>query len=229
METPLTRLLRNRLRDVLDGNESELARLVGTSQQNINNYLTGKVIKPHYWRAVNKALGISDKDVEGIRKQMKAERSEVIGYGQDALIQALMNPHPTTDRHLPVLGRAVGGADGKYIFNGEPIGHVGCPPSLEGVPGAYAVFVSGESMWPRFKPGETAWVHPHRPPRRGNDVVVQIRPEDDDGSPPWGYIKEFVGWQGNKLVLQQYNPEMRLEFDREDVVSVHPIVLSTKD
>lgn len=132
-------------------------------------------------------------------------------------------------RKLPVLGEAVGGDDGEYIFNGSVLDYVDCPPSLENVPNAYAVYIDGESMAPRFRPGETAWVHPTKPARRGDDVVVQIhRDQEDDGEPPRGFVKEFVGWTSSKLLLHQYNPDRQIEFTREQVVSVHPIVLSGK-
>jgi len=133
---------------------------------------------------------------------------------------------PISTRRIPVYGRAVGGVEGKFIFNGELIDTVMCPPGLENVPDAYAVFVSGESMSPRFRPGETVWVHPGRPPRRGDDVVVQLHVPD--GDPPEGYIKEFVSWTPTRLVLRQFNPDREIEFEREQVKTVHVIVFSQK-
>lgn len=240
METPLTRLLREKLDQVLDGNETELARQVGTSQQNINNYLTGKVMKPHYWRAVNKVLGIEDNQVRSLIMMLR-ENPQYMRVGDprspnayyierppNATPQPLTRPTKPLGRMIPVLGEAVGGVEGKYVFNGTVIDYIACPPSLENVRDAYAVYIDGESMWPRYKPGETVWVHPGKPARRGDDVIVQIQPPEDDGSPPWGYVKELVGWTGNKLKLLQYNPHGDVEFDREVVVSVHPIVLSGK-
>jgi len=58
-------------------------------------------------------------------------------------------------------------------------------------------------------------------------VIVQIRPSED-GMPPLGYIKEFVGWTASKLILKQHNPAGSVEFERQMVVSVHPIVFSGK-
>ncbi|SKA20220.1 LexA family transcriptional regulator [Consotaella salsifontis] len=126
---------------------------------------------------------------------------------------------------LPVLGQAVAGSDGRYIFNGDIVDWVPMPPQLDGVKGAYGVYVDGESMTPRYMPGELVHVHPNRPPRRGDDVVVQVACDDmEHGGAPWGFIKRFEGFSGSKLVLFQYNPAMTLEFDRDDVVSVHTIV-----
>lgn len=248
----LTELMNQRLQEHFNGNESELARAVNTSQQNINNFLTGKVGKPHYWKEAAKALGIPIPEFEMLRRlDRQLHPSEAVSESvrvalengtvsyravtplagrerSDAIIQASKMPSKTTARMLPVLGEAVGGADGRYIFNGSILDYVSCPPSLENVPNAYAVFIDGESMSPRYMPGETVWVHPSKPARRGDDVIVQVHPIDDDGSPPFGYVKRFVGWTANKLVLHQFNPDSAVEFDRAEVVSVHPIVLSGK-
>jgi len=108
-------------------------------------------------------------------------------------------------------------------FNGQLLDTVVCPPSLENVPDAYAVWIVGESMVPRFKPGETAWVHPNRPARRGNDVVIQLNP-DHEGDPPEGYVKEYVTQTPSRLIVKQYNPEKEIEFERHDVKSIHVII-----
>lgn len=230
MDTPLTKLLNEKLQEVFGGNASELARVVDTSQQNVSNYLSGGVRRPHYWRQVADALGISHDEIMRLTYPNRPNRMVMSAIKRpDAIIQA---PEPkslkTTGKMLPVLGEAVGGVEGMYIFNGSILDYVACPPSLENVNGAYAVFIDGESMSPRYKPGETVWVHPTKPARRGDDVIVQIHPPEDDGSPPWGYVKEFIGWTSNKLMLHQHNPAIDIEFERDEVVSVHPIVLSGK-
>ncbi|MEZ0169906.1 helix-turn-helix transcriptional regulator [Microvirga sp. TS319] len=140
--------------------------------------------------------------------------------------QIVAPPALSTDV-IPVKGLAVGGDNGKFIFNGETLGTVPRPPALVGVPNAYATYVSGDSMYPRYKAGEQVWVHPSRPPRRGDDVVVQIHPEEE-GEPPEGYIKEFVAWTPTMLVLRQFNPDKEIEIDRDLIISVHLIIGSLK-
>lgn len=100
------------------------------------------------------------------------------------------------------------------------------PPALEGVREAYAVYVDGSSMYPRYKAGETVWVNPNKPPRREDDVIVQILGERD--APPLGYIKEFVGWSGNNLVVRQHNPAGEMIIPKDQVVSVHLIAFSQR-
>lgn len=139
-----------------------------------------------------------------------------------------MSPVPQlSPQRIPVYGRAVGGDDGRFLFNGEIIDTVLTPPGLENVPGAYAVYVSGDSMYPRFEDGETVWVHPRRPPKKNDDVVVQLHPAEE-GEPAEGYVKRFLGWTPSQLRLLEFNPMREFEIDRKLVKEVQVIVFSQK-
>lgn len=217
--------LRERLAAVFGGNESELARVVDTDQQNINNFVTGKVKTSHLWREIATALEIPIDEMKRLMQERKTGRPS-IEPKTNAQIIPLQPPHQPTNslpKMMPVLGEAVGGADGEYIFNGQVLDWVPCIPSLINVPGAYAVFLDGESMVPRYYPREIAYVHPTKPVRHGDHVVVQTRARNED-DPPRGFVKKFTGWKGSRLTLEQYNPPSPLEFDKDDVVSVHLIV-----
>lgn len=231
----LERRLKEQLAAIFDGNESELARCVGTDQQNINNFITGKVKKSSLWRQIGEALRIPEEEM----RQLMIERGRSEGKNTklpnpfraldhtepNAKMGALQPPVSGPTRMLPVLGEAVGGDDGEYIFNGQALDYIPCPPMLANVPNAYVVFVDGESMVPRYMPGEVAFIHPGKPARKNDHVAVQLKPNSED-APPRGFIKRFLGWTPTKLVLEQYNPHKKIEFDREDVISVHPIVLA---
>ncbi|MBB6306257.1 S24 family peptidase [Xanthobacter tagetidis] len=139
------------------------------------------------------------------------------------------HPIPLLFSHktIPVYGHAAGGMndDGKFILNGSKIADVLCPPALEGVVGAYAVYHTGESMLPRYEPGDLLTIHPTLPVKRGDYVLVQIKGED--GDPPYGYVKRFVSKNAKELVLEQLNPpegqEQTLRFPAERVLTVHAI------
>lgn len=132
-------------------------------------------------------------------------------------------------RRLPVYGLAIAGDDGRFELNGQRIADVLCPPGLENVRDAYAVYVHGSSMEPRYYPGETVWVHPHKPVSRGDFVVAQIQ-NDEPGEPPLGFVKQFISRNGRELVLEQFNPpegqDRLMHFPADRVISVHKIVLS---
>lgn len=229
--------------------QADIARELNITQQAVNNLFNGRAASSSYWREIAALLQIDELEMRALMieagrdPEKNTKLSPLIAKHfspQDiARINADLGvPDPNAKgleplpmqkpgKMIPVLGEVVGGDEGEYIFNGQVQDYVACPPSLVNVPNAYSVWVDGESMSPRYRPGETVFVHPGRPPRRGDDVVVQIRPREED-EPPHGYIKEFVGWTGSKLVLQQHNPSKRIEFDKDAVVSIHPIVLSGK-
>ena len=124
---------------------------------------------------------------------------------------------------IPAYGQAVGGKDGEFILNGNRIADVLAPPSLQGVPDAYAVYVVGDSMEPRYFAGEAVFVNPRLPVRRGDFVVAQIAVEE--GEPPHAYIKRFVAREARSLKLEQFNPKKTLEFPMSRVISVHRIIM----
>jgi phage repressor protein C with HTH and peptisase S24 domain len=125
---------------------------------------------------------------------------------------------------LPVFGRAMGGAEGQLIMGDQAVDTVECPPMLDGVPNAYALYVVGDSMEPRYRAGEVVYIHPGKPARRGDYVVVQIKGRGD--SEPIGYIKQFISLTPTTLVLQQHNPPSEMEFRRDEVLVIHRIVFS---
>jgi phage repressor protein C with HTH and peptisase S24 domain len=125
---------------------------------------------------------------------------------------------------IPVYGHALGGKDGGFILSGNQVSEVLAPPSLAHVPGAYAVYVVGESMEPRYFAGETVFVNPRLPISRGAFVVAQIS-KGNEGE-PHAYVKRFASQDAKRLRLEQYNPKRTLEFPLSAVVAIHRIVMS---
>ncbi len=122
-------------------------------------------------------------------------------------------------RKIPVYGQAVGGIDGEFIMNGSIL--------YEVISGAYAVSISGDSMFPRYADGEIAFIDPKRRVKRGDYVVAQIRLEEH--GPLLAYVKRYLrhtGGEGGELVLEQFNPAKELRFPANTVHSVHFIALA---
>lgn len=141
-------------------------------------------------------------------------------------VAELTPPRPAyAEKMIPVMGHAAGALPGNgHLIMGEQRALVPCPPTLVNVEGAYAVYVSGTSMMPRYRPGELLFIHPLKEPAPGDYVVAQI--EDETSGELFGYVKQFVGWQGDELVLSQHNPEAELRFPSHQVVSVNKIVIA---
>jgi phage repressor protein C with HTH and peptisase S24 domain len=124
---------------------------------------------------------------------------------------------------LQVLGMAECGPDGWSLWNGDVIDMIARPANLAGVPGAYAVYVVGASMEPRYHPGELVHIHPGKPLTVGAYVLVQRKPRND-GEPPLAVIKRLARRTGSKIVLEQFNPSKSFEIKTDDIVSIHRVV-----
>lgn len=129
-----------------------------------------------------------------------------------------------SERRLPVYGQAVGGIDGEFPINGSALYSVLCPPQLSEISEAYAVSISGDSMYPRYEDGEIAFVDPTRRVKKGDYVIAQIM--SDEGDPPLAYVKKFIRHNAGGLILEQFNPQKELYFAHDRVVSVHYIALA---
>ncbi|MEM7173507.1 MAG: S24 family peptidase, partial [Pseudomonadota bacterium] len=127
-------------------------------------------------------------------------------------------PRAGMERDLEVRGTAVGGEDAAFEFNGETVEYVCRPPGLTGNRKAFALYVVGESMSPRFEEGELVFVHPGRPAKPGNDVVVELHGRDGEAGNC--YIKRLVARTPSKLVLSQFNPAKNIDFPLAQVRNV---------
>lgn len=124
---------------------------------------------------------------------------------------------------LPILGTGEGGEDGSQPFNGDVIDMVPRPPTLSDARNAYGLFVSGNSMEPRYHHGELVYIHPGRPVTPGCYVLVQVHPKAE-GEPPRALIKRLAKRSGPRVVLEQFNPPKTFDLQMKDVIAIHRIV-----
>jgi hypothetical protein len=118
---------------------------------------------------------------------------------------------------IPIRSAGRGGGEQEMFLADGPIGYTARPANLNGVRGAYAIYMVGDSMEPRYAQGWLLHVNPFKPPIRGRDVVVYKKDQAV-------LIKQFVRWEGDALVLRQLNPEGELRIPRAEVAECHLIV-----
>lgn len=148
-------------------------------------------------------------------------------------VEAVLAKKPRTPRSLrpfrpgsdliPVLGLAEGGEEGWSIWNGDTVAFVDRPPALGREAKAYALFVTGSSMIPRYYPKETIYASPSRAITIGAFVVVQLR-APKEGEAPRALVKRLAKRLSNKIVLEQFNPPRTFDISVNDIVSMHRIV-----
>jgi phage repressor protein C with HTH and peptisase S24 domain len=125
-------------------------------------------------------------------------------------------PPPALPRDLPVMGTVKGGEDGFYFNEGEAKEYIVRPPSLAGVSNAFALYVHGESMEPRYYAGEVLYVNPNRPLAKGCFVAVEMTNDR-------GLIKQFVRRTDELLVLAQFNPPKEIRLPVTEVKRIYRI------
>ncbi|HVH78408.1 MAG TPA: helix-turn-helix domain-containing protein, partial [Stellaceae bacterium] len=103
-----------------------------------------------------------------------------------------LGPTPRADQ-LPIRSAARGGSEQQMFLQDGPIGFTPRPANLAGVRDAYAIYMIGDSMEPRYMQGWLLHVNPFKPPIRGRDVVVY---KSDQSV----LIKQFVGWNDDAVV-----------------------------
>lgn len=122
---------------------------------------------------------------------------------------------------LPVYASAMGGA-GEMIMNYEPIEYVKRPSVLENVPGGFAMYVVGDSMAPRFKPGELLLIHPKRIASAGDEVLV-VKVNGRTGEHE-AMVKELLSRDQNVYRLKQHNPNRQFEIPVAEVQGCYLIL-----
>ena len=130
---------------------------------------------------------------------------------------------PFVGDKIPVYGAAQGGSEGWFPWNGDVVDYVSRPTHLSGATEAYAVYVAGSSMEPRYYAGELVHIHPGKPITTGAFVLVQVKPESE-GEAPRAFIKRLVRRTATKVTFEQFNPPKEIDIKASDIKSMHRIV-----
>jgi SOS-response transcriptional repressor LexA len=131
-----------------------------------------------------------------------------------------IDKHPidrSSSKDLKVLGVAVGGQEGFFELNGSVVDYIERPSALFGAENAYAIFLVGSSMEPKYEEGQTLYVHPDRPPRGRDYVVVELQ----DGR---AMVKRLIKRDSESVTLEQFNPPRKISVASADVRAIHKIV-----
>jgi phage repressor protein C with HTH and peptisase S24 domain len=187
---------------------SELARRIGMQPPTLRRYTR---MREDGSQEAQPSIELATK----IAKALDVSVNEVIGVDLGTA------PDKNNVATMPLYGAVQGGVVGFDITDvTEPIDAIDTPSWLSSVPDAYAVFVTGTSMAPRFNPREVVYVHPHRPYREGDCVVVQLAANGRTHA----IVKQFVEITDTHVVLRQHNPDRELRHKLEDVSAIHTIV-----
>lgn len=217
--------LRDRARE-LNLADAEVARRADLSPRRYGHYVSGDR-KPDYDTLMkicevlkctpNYLLGVAvaPTQLEDLPPQVHPETA------------AELPARATMPRDVPVMGTAVGGDNGDFRFNGEAVDYVRRPPGLDKIREAFAIYLRGDSMSPRFDHGDLLYIHPGQPVRPGDYVLVELHGQDSE--PGACYVKRLVKQTAHKLVLAQFNPPIdNIEVPADRVKSALKILTPTE-
>lgn len=123
-------------------------------------------------------------------------------------------------RLLPIYAAAQGGK-GHLIIDHTPIDEMVAPEDLLHARDPYGILIVGESMAPAYRPGDIAWVNPHKLPERDTDVVLYHVPPHGQAE---AIIKTLVSWSPREWKLRQYQPPLDFTEPIADWPVCHRIV-----
>lgn len=181
-------------------------------------------------------IGISEAEfAAGPSSESHTVRSEVRATDIDTLRDPPNRFRPNRDfksRTLELIGTAHGGEYGDLdedvelteLHLGEVIEYLARPVALANDVNAYALTIVGDSMIPRYRPGERVAVSPRSVVAIGDDVIVQLRGPDGDGERiKMVLIKELVRRTATYVELRQYRPDMTFRVELPRVAAMHKV------
>lgn len=118
---------------------------------------------------------------------------------------------------VPILGHANGSPDAVVINMDNEIGRALRHPNQQGLKDGFALYAAGDSMSPRYRPGELVYVAAKRPPIIGQDCIVEMTNSD-------GFLKEFVKFTDKDILCKQLNPPREWKRPLSEVKAVHAVV-----
>ena len=133
----------------------------------------------------------------------------------------IVDPTPARDKTLIPIHAAAQGGKGHLIIDFNPIEQAVPPEELIRVRNAYGILIVGESMVPAYKPGDIAWVNPHKPLERDTDVVLYHVPPNSEAE---AIIKTLISFSEREWKLRQYQPALDFSESRIDWTVCHRIV-----
>lgn len=135
--------------------------------------------------------------------------------------------------NLPVWGAALGSErefEGEAVElttlnTGEILEYVRRPTILNGKKGVYALNVQGSSMHPALPDGEMIVAVRDSPMSVGDNVVVYLRGDEDDGETARGVlVKELVRRTAGYVELRQYQPSKDFRVRMDQVIRIDRVL-----
>ncbi|QKC83243.1 S24 family peptidase [Mesorhizobium sp. NZP2077] len=220
---------RNRLKLVMKSrrltNEG-LAEKIGSHSVTISKLRGGVLKLDDEWRArIAAGVGIDEIALFGTEPLPEPAPFEIYVSPKKAVRKGKPTKAPASANDnitIPLYGLAAGSMQGAHTMSSDRVDDIPCPPGLRDVFGAYALITRGESMIPRYFPGDRLYINPNQPLHQGDHVVVQTRLHDNSGTETW--VKRYDGEDEGEYRLYQYNQPAEIRFKKRFVTYIHRVL-----
>lgn len=131
-------------------------------------------------------------------------------------------------KDVPVLGTAAGSELGKGSFqlSTDVVDFLRRPFGLLDARDIYALYVEGDSMSPKFEPGDPIFINPHRKPQPRDYVVIQ-EPDSNNGEMR-AFVKRLVQITPKLVRTEQFNPPANIDFIVRPGLVIHRVTPETE-
>lgn len=193
---------------------------VSTNPDLIRNILTGKSDQPRI-DTVAKIAQALETSAEWLTGRSELVDAPIKGDVRHADIRHL--PPMQMPNDVPVRGTAAAShLKGAFQLDEAAIDWARRPPAMAGAKDLYALYVEGTSMEPEHRPGDLRFVHPGKPPRIGDSVIVQMKYSEADGIE--ATIGHLLRRSGTTLFIGKLNPAATVELKQQHVIAVHKVL-----
>ncbi len=148
----------------------------------------------------------------------------ISGEGPEDQTPVTKNQTATSGGSIPILGKAAGSILGAEILSESAVDYLRVPSNVLNMKDAYALWVDGISMIPKFEPGEPIIGAPHRPVRPNDFVIAQVY---QNGSLA-ALVKRFVSKNEHRIKLQQFNEPSFIEIPHQEVYRLDRILTTAE-
>lgn len=189
--------------------QGNLAEAAGVSQQLIGQIERGEVESSKKLGQIARALGVDPGELD----EQFVSAAEIIPR------RALL---PEVGRaKMPIYAAAEGGP-GEIIITTDAIEYSAWPQPLEHIKEGYGILLTGESMVPAYRAGDTALVNPKLPPMAGEEHIFYA--QDPMSGNALATIKTLRRSRPDAWEVEQFNPAREFELPRTAWSICHRVV-----
>lgn len=217
----------------VDLDYTNLARRAGLAPSTLNRFMnseTSHILGLRTLRAVAEASGVPVPLAVLDPTAPLTSPAPTAPRAPESIITARpveLPPLHTMPRNVPVYGVAAGNGDvssGDFQLEaGAVIDYVPRPPGLTSTRDAYALYVTGDSMEPKFEHGELVYISPSKPVRPSDYVILCLR-GSAPGEPERCFIKRLVRRHPDRVEVRQFNPDKIIAFPIAAIARIHRVL-----